>query len=195
MSFVGIIRCLDGVVGFADSKSSIRIPLGGLGEDVTRGVVKKIFRTKNAVIVTCGTNVVVRPSGRVALEDYVRFTDDKSIGESLFELHLDLLRDGEKTKYTFIIGERYEDGFTVRSYEVSAAAITLTNSFPGYILTGGTEWYMKQADDIVTRINNLTVDNTLALLPGILQGMIDEADRMGGYNPVGGKLVLESLKG
>ncbi len=194
MSFVGIIRCLDGIVGFADTKSSVLIPIGGYGEDVTRGKVKKIFRTKDAVIVTCGLNVVVRPSGRVALEDYVSFTDDKSIGESLFELHANLIKDGSKDKYMFIIGERYEDGFTVRSYEVSASAITLLNSFQGYILTGGNEWYMKQADDIVTEINHLTVDTTLEKLPGILEKMIAEADQMGGYNPVGGEIITEALR-
>ena len=194
MSFVGIIRCRDGIVGFADTRSSVPIPLGGLGLDVTRGEVKKIFRTKDAVIVTCGLNVVVRAKGRAALEDYVHFEDGLSIGQSLFGLHLDLLKDGVKDTFTFIIGERCEDGFTVRAYEVSASEIKLTNCFTGYILTGGTQWYVKQADDIVTRINHLTVDVTLEKLPAILKGMIEEADRMGGYNPVGGEIRIESLK-
>jgi len=194
MSFVGIIRCRDGIVGFADTRSSVPIPLGGLGLDVTRGEVKKIFKTKDAVIVTCGINVVIRQKGRVALEDYVHFNDEMSIGQSLFALHLDLLKDGVKETYSFIIGERCEDGFTVRAYDVSASEITLKNCFTGYILTGGTQWYVNQADDIVTRVNHLTVDVTVEKLPAILYGMIEEADRMGGYNPVGGEIRIESLK-
>lgn len=194
MSFVGIIRCIDGLVGFADSRSSVPIPLGGLAEDVTQGSVRKLYRTKNAIVATCGINVIVRPQGREALEKYVDFSDEKSIGESLFDFHLRLIEVNSKDKYTFIIGERYRDGFSMRRYIVSASAIELAENFTGYILTGGIEWYTKQADDIVTKINNLTVEKCETLLPGILQGMIDEADRMGGYNPVGGKIVVESLK-
>ena len=194
MSFVGIIRCRDGIVGFADSRSSVPIPLGGLGLDVTRGDVKKIFKTKDAVIVTCGINVIVRQKGRMALEDYVHFNDEMSIGQSLFALHLDLLKDGVKDTFSFIIGERCEDGFTVRAYDVSASGITLKNCFTGYILSGGNQWYVNQADDIVTRINHLMVEDSVKMLPDILKGMIAEADRMGGYNPVGGEIHIEWLK-
>lgn len=193
MSFVGLIRCIDGLVGFADSKSSVPIPLGGLAQDTTQGEVNKLFKTKNALIVTCGTNVIVRPQGREALEKYIHFTDEKSTGESLFDFHARLLELHSGDKYNFIIGERYRDGFSMRAYEVTASAITLTENFTGYIQTGGIEWYRKQADDIVTRINNLTIANCEAMLPDILQGMIDEADRMGGYNPVGGKLKIDSI--
>ena len=44
MSFVGLHNTREGIIGFADSKATLRFANGVIGEDVQRGKITKIFK-------------------------------------------------------------------------------------------------------------------------------------------------------
>lgn len=71
MSFVGLHLVDDGIIGFADSKTTRVFDDGSMMEDIKRGRIKKVFKTSKFICVTHGNNELFSASNQMNIEEYI----------------------------------------------------------------------------------------------------------------------------
>lgn len=70
MSFVGLHNTNEGIIGFADSKSSRKNNQNILYEDKARGHIPKLFKNNHFICVTHGNNELFSIINKMNIEDY-----------------------------------------------------------------------------------------------------------------------------
>lgn len=192
MSFVGIIRCVDGLVAFGDTKSSMQSPLGTWYEETGR-VARKVFGSRCFLLTAFGNNRIKhRNHTDVYLEDFLAtfIEDEMNIQEFLFTF-MEYLKTVQETRpYEFIVG--YWDSasavYKLRYVKVTGVTLEIPNDTTENILCGGCRWYYSKSMDILARIGHLTVANVEQKIPTIIRDMVCEAEKLPGYNPVNGDI-------
>lgn len=127
MSFVGLHLVDDGIIGFADSKTTRVFDDGSMMEDIKRGRIKKVFKNSKFICVTHGNNELFSTSNQMNIEEYIQEEmKEKTYREFFDELYDKLLMDMPVVndgKYNFIIGTKDYD----KTYHIIECIIDVDN--------------------------------------------------------------------
>lgn len=154
MSFVGMHITDEGIIAFADSKSSILFEDGRQIEDIKRGKIQKVFKNKNFILVTYGNNEIFSAKNKMKMEDYINEQINKDITYEDFinSFYQDILNDKPEYNdgiYYFIIGTKdKKDRYCIYDVKINVNEENHTENFPipkplyqGFVV-GGNEIYM-----------------------------------------------------
>lgn len=196
VSYVGILRSDEGIMGFSDSRCSYQND--GVCQYVADDV-KKVFKGENFVIATYGANIVYgedqKPERLEKVLDRV-LSGFSGTHREFFQKLLIAMRAHFSShlndQFHFLIGFRDYDGlFGTEECRISRLGVEYSGpSYESGYRTGGYQ-YFGPKDLIIP--SNLSVERMRKLAEVI----VDSTERMGNlcldYNPVGGKVQIEEL--
>ena len=195
MSFVGLHNTNFGIIGFADSKSTIVFSDGHLGEDENRKRIRKVFKNKNFICVNYGNNELF--SNKTRIEDYFeKYMDEKCFKDFFDELYLKMINDVpdyNDGKYQFLIGSKDIKGYFILSLTFDIRKKKILYSQPNYEKIAhyaGEEKYVKMYN-ILKKYNNLPLSEYANDIKRQIELMIDIFDIERKYNSVGKPVCIE----
>lgn len=196
VSYVGVLRSDEGIIGFSDSRCSYQND--GVCQYIADDV-KKVFKGKDFVIATYGANVVYgedqKPERLEKVLDRI-LTGFSGTHRDFFEKLQVRMRAHFSShlndQFHFLIGFRDYDGlFGTEECRVSRLGVEYSGpSYESGYRTGGYQHFGPK--DLIIPFN-LSVERMRKLAEVI----VDSTERMGNlcldYNPVGGKVQIEVL--
>lgn len=204
MSFVGIILFKNGILGFGDTKSTLKDAFGNMTKEQGR-IVQKVFKFPEHIVVTFGNNNVFDKEGnKIRIEDFIneRLSEGCDIYGTLDMLKY-LLERQEKNRqiygtYEFIIGGMMGGQMYTQYVTVDAEAIIMHSRIYSYTkrhLECGTPVYMQWFDELYgERLYDLSLEEMQNVISNELSAKIRETDEKFAYNPVGLPLRFETIK-
>ena len=196
VSYVGVLRSDEGIVGFSDSRCSYQND--GVCQYIADDV-KKVFKGENFVIATYGANVVYgedqKPECLEKVLDRILAGFSGTHREFFQKLQIEMrahFSSHLNDQFHFLIGFRdYEGLFGTEECRISRLGVEYSGpSYESGYRTGGYQ-YFGPKDLIIP--SNLSMERMRKLAEVI----VDSTERMGNlcldYNPVGGKVQIEEL--
>lgn len=196
MSLVGIIKTKNGIVAFADTKSTLYDVNGGPKEENNR-IVKKMFINPKFIITTYGNNKCIENNSWVPLETLINKIIKKEYNsvsdflDSLNEMLKKTYATDNNIVYNFIVSEKdADDDFYVADFTLSKSGCRLNNINYNYAVTHcrtpccplGLNPIIDENLEFTRKGAELLVKNTIELGNYYLH-----------YNPVGGDVYSASM--
>lgn len=192
MSFVGIMKSHFGLVAFGDSQST-RFDIAGNPYRDEMRQVKKVFKANSFLLVTYGTNTVIRDDKEVPLEDIMNFLLEKqetSLEEFLKRLNKEFLESyAYGREYHFIFGKKDDKEYTLNTADLSKEGIT----YGKYLLESCIFCKTSMAVDNMVINCHWSIEKMKSAAEIWCQSVIDMGDTFLEYNPVGKPIIIESL--
>lgn len=192
MSFVGLAICKNGIIGFGDSKSSRFDELGNLVEDIRKIPVQKVFKTNNYILAICGNNQLSINGVLINIEDWL----NANLNE--FTNPLDLLSEcltllsnnpSVPTGYTFFIGCKDNRGYYTQCVEIINGQLIISFKQYNHTRFNNVHFYTMHASD--WEYTNLPVEISSLKIKEKFEWLIETANKIGTYNPVGLPVQIE----
>ena len=200
MSFVGLHNTREGIIGFADSKATLRFANGVIGEDVQRGKITKIFKNDKFIFVTHGHNEIFSEKNRVNIEDYIAEHLKNGIDYEIFFKSLDEAIQNDKGdyhdgKYAFIIGSKNKNYkyFLLRCFiEYDKRIVFSKKEYGKQVFYGGSEFYCHLYNN-QTFYNHIEISKYADMIKNYIETIIDAKDVFSEieYNDVGKPVNVE----
>lgn len=192
MSFVGLIRCRNGILAFSDSKTSRRDTQGRLFEDIERGYVPKIFINSQCVFVTCGSNELASKSEY--LETFIKENLKEKSFDEFLNGFVDKIRQESmqiEREYLFLVGKKDSAYFeAVKVICHQGKILVQKEKLKDPVCFGGNSFYIEIFDNLKFNLEN-SIEQISALMKQTYPHMIALGDLFLSYNPVGGPLQLQ----
>lgn len=206
MSFVGIIKCQDGLVAFGDSKSTSNRndPFGGIRKDPNKDRVQKVFSNDDFLLCTFGVNTITNMGKTIYIEDWIRqnikicktpieFSNKFS---SYIRDNSDAEAEGDLCYQFFFSG--FDEKKRAYFQEATITRKNLTMNFLDYgfdVLRNTIQEYTPWLDHRIWSISTSekTVQNISKIIEEELSRKIEELDKICSYNPVGGPIQIRTL--
>lgn len=201
MSFVGIHNTKEGLIAFADSKSSRVLNTQQIVEDENRGKICKVFKNSNFIFVTHGNNELFSGYKKVNIEDYIKrnLTEDihyKDFFAELFSLLLLYKPEYNNGIYNFIIGSKDSKGYYIRELklDISKCAPEYSNKIYEYkSLYGGDKKYVN-IYDILPKYFDAPIQEYSNIVKKQIEHLIGIFDEDYKYNSVGLPVTIKIFK-
>lgn len=191
MSFVGIMKSHFGLVAFGDSKSSCFDVAGHPYEDKNREV-KKVFKSNDFLLVSYGTNTVVRDNKEMYLEDLITslFEDSKNFECFIKELNRELVQSYYYGKeYHFIYGLKNDNNYIINTIDMKK-----DETIYGHYLSNSCIFCKTLMTVESMTINcNWSIEKMESAAKIWCKSVIEMGNTFLEYNPVGEPIVIESL--
>lgn len=198
MSFVGMVILTEGIVAFADSKSSCLDELGNMIEQKNRGNVRKVFKNKHFIIVAYNSNQFADSQKKEINIDEWMEENMRKYDHYFDFLHalLDEISKSENNQgrlFSFIIGSKDEDGYFYLDAKIQNNIVSFRNKNreKGRVIAGGNSFYINR----ISLLDPVPDDLNMAekWIECRVNALIGEADEIGSYNPVGKPIIVEKF--
>ena len=204
MSFVGMHITNEGIIAFADSKSSLHYIDGREVEDIQRGPIQKLFKTTNMIIVTHGNNEVFSSENKMNIEDYMNtiLTNEIDLEGFVTRFYKDLRDDRPEYNdgiYHFIVGTKENNRYCIYKVVINInddrflkKKEFLTNTiYKGYVV-GGNQKYI-DIYNLHTFYHDIEINRYCKDIKRMVENLIILEDTMEDYiyNPVGLPVQIE----
>ena len=193
MSFVGIHNTNEGLIAFADSKTTIQYNNGFKTEDIKRGRIKKVFKNNKFIFVTYGNNELFSSIHKTNIEDYIesKLIADISYIEFFSSMHEDIKGDVAEYNdgiYNFIIGSIDENNdYYVQKVQIDARSDAPKFSNKDYSKKchfAGNDKYVEIFQKIPI-YNDYPIEKGTKILKQQISKLVELFDLDAKYNPVG----------
>lgn len=185
MSFVGINCCKDGLVAFADTKSTYIDELGNAHEEEGR-LSEKVFHGKDFILVTHGLNRIKKDMlTNIPIENYIK--ENISQTSNAYEFFVKFNQDFcsyqsfKECSYYFGIGGKDESGWYVQMVEIKNGQVIFSQKYYKTFYNEGILFFKK----FYCSNANRTVKESLDFTKNKLNMIMTEAKKVGTYIPVG----------
>lgn len=191
MSFVGLIICKDGIVGFGDSKFSILSANSNFTyEDKRRKDNRKIFKNENFILATYGNNII----DNCYIEELISEHLTTNINPNNFFQKLKRRIDNSLT-YNFIIGFKENNKYKTCFVEINKNDLKFNETNIIGCCYGGADHYLKPFNYIASKIDfSKSCEEIAPKIQRILNKMNEIYDETDDYNSVGNKFYIEVYK-
>lgn len=189
MSFVGLVLCEDGILGFGDSKGSKLDEMGNLQYAKERGCLTKVFKNEHFILAASNHNQFLTATNRwINLEDWMA----KHIPQlpTQYELLTALLEDmrgninNQQYNFQFLIGAKNENGYYVQHAIIENNRLIFeSRNWNKDIYSSGHSFYCSRVNAL--SYTPFTVEAGQTNIPERIERLIRDADRYDSYNPVG----------
>lgn len=192
MSLIIMACSKNGIVCASDSKSTVLI--NSEGQIELEREAQKIFKFEKFIVGTFNYNMIINEK----LEDVINKIKNTHYN-CTYEEFLDFVKSylaqkNEYKTYNFIIGTKNKNTYFCKGYCVNAEVIKWDN---GYAEAGTSDTYLKNNTKINLMNFNFPYNSTLEDIKNILKKIIEDTiyigDKILQYNPVGGKIQIETF--
>ena len=193
MSYVIMMKCSDGIVCGADSRSTIND-----GNQIkSAGDVCKVFSNDNIIVGTFGVNQVI-------ISDTINGVTYRT-KKKIEEVILQVLQDSESiekfalnfknkienvAKYTFFIGNKNDNDYEIFNLEVSKDNITLVGSDSNILSTIGAEFSYSSCNCN----KSIKCEKAEKIIHKMIKNIEEIQDELLEYQTVAGDIVIKTLK-
>lgn len=196
MSFVGLLKCKEGIVAFGDSKSSLNDGNGTLYEEQGR-ITRKVFKNDKFIFVTFGSNKYIINNKEDNLENLLDrellngTSDAKSYFENLYNKLGETFKTWPKEIYRFIYGEKENNEYFLYSIIINNEGIIYEDILKTTNCIHNTTPMCPSSIKINQYVAiNLLKDNARTLV----ETVITLGNCFLEYNPVGSPILVEEFQ-
>lgn len=199
MSFVGICNTNEGIIAFADSKSTLVFSDGRKQEDIERGIIPKIFRNQNFIFVTHGSNMMFSITREVFLEDWIgkNLRENEEIDIFFEKMYKKMMSDKPTHHdgiYYFYIGSKDSLGYFTQKVYINCKEETFTISNKSYDkvrIYGGNDNYVSFFQNYIVYYYDKPIRMLANDVKIQIESLIKIFDTQSYYNAVGLPVQIE----